>query len=40
MTLKHEQYKNIENRINSFETWPRGLTQRGDEMAAAGFFYT
>lgn len=27
-------------RLRSFDTWPRGLAQKPQEMAAAGFFYT
>lgn len=36
----HRLYSTVYKRLRSFDTWPRGLTQKPQEMAEAGFFYT
>lgn len=33
-------YKNLQTRINTFKEWPISMTQRPEELASAGFFYT
>lgn len=34
------EYRDEIKRIASFENWPKGLSQKHDEMAKSGFFYT
>ncbi|QKE44583.1 putative inhibitor of apoptosis protein [Yalta virus] len=37
---RYSKYSLEENRIKSFNDWPRGLRQHSKELADAGFFYT
>lgn len=34
------EYATFESRLNSFATWPTYMTQTGEELAHAGFYYT
>lgn len=36
----YNQYCTEITRLNSFESWPKGMTQKPADMADAGFFYT
>ncbi|AAQ21613.1 iap-3 [Cryptophlebia leucotreta granulovirus] len=36
----HDGYISHRSRLDSFKTWPFSMTQKADDMAQAGFFYT
>ncbi|XP_045195746.2 baculoviral IAP repeat-containing protein 8-like [Mercenaria mercenaria] len=37
---RHPQYQTYEARVSSFTSWPNYLTQKPEELAEAGLFYT
>lgn len=38
--LEYPEYRLLQKRLNSFETWPVGIKQKPLELANAGFFYS
>ncbi|KAJ1531810.1 hypothetical protein ONE63_000464 [Megalurothrips usitatus] len=37
---RNPMYATVESRLRTFENWPSDVTQKPDELAAAGFYYT
>merc|ERR1719348_689904 len=35
----HQRFVTVASRLETFDTWPPGLTQKPKEMVEAGFFY-
>lgn len=33
-------YATVESRLRTFDNWPTDVTQKPDDLAAAGFYYT
>lgn len=40
LDIKYPEYKLYCDRVKTFDRWPRGIKQRPDEIAQAGFFYS
>ncbi|QEI03480.1 IAP-3 [Spodoptera cosmioides nucleopolyhedrovirus] len=40
MKPRHEAYISYDNRLATYENWPRDIEQRPEDLANAGFFYT
>lgn len=38
--IRYPEYKLPFNRLKSFDSWPRGIKQRPQELVEAGFFYS
>jgi baculoviral IAP repeat-containing protein 7/8 len=39
-SIKHPEYRLVQQRIKSYDSWPIGIKQKPNELAEAGFFYS